>query len=61
LCAIIKAKQDLTGSSIYVYRETKNGALGLAKPCPSCREAIREAGINKVYYTIETGYSEETI
>jgi dCMP deaminase len=61
LCAIIKAKQDLTGSSIYVYRETKNGNLGLSRPCASCMEAIKEAGINKIYYTTETGFFEEKI
>ena len=61
LCAIIKAKQDLTGSSIYVYRETKNGNLGLSRPCPSCMEAIQEAGINKIYYTTDTGYNGEII
>lgn len=61
ISAIIKAKQDLTGCSIYVYRETKNGDLGMSKPCPSCFSAIRESGIKIVYYTTETGFTKETV
>ena len=61
ICAIIKAKQDLTGCSIYVYRETKNGALGLSKPCPSCFAAIKESGIKTMFYTTEHGFIKETV
>lgn len=61
LSAIIKARQDLTNCSIYVYRETKNGDLGMARPCPSCMEAIKESGITQVYYSTPQGYSEEAI
>lgn len=61
LSAIIKAKQDITNCSIYVYRETKNGDLGMARPCESCMEAIREAGINKIFYSTPHGYLEESV
>lgn len=61
ISAILKAKQDLTGCSIYVYRETKNGDLGIAKPCSSCSAAIKETGIKKIYYTIQTGFTGELV
>lgn len=51
LTAIVAAG-DCAGAAIYVYRE--HGLTGkpmLAKPCASCEEVIRLAGIRKVYYT----------
>jgi dCMP deaminase len=59
--AIINAKQDLQGCSIYVYRETKNGTLGLSRPCHSCLNAIQEAGIKVMYYCTPEGYKEEIV
>ena len=29
--------------------------LAMAKPCENCREAIRKAGIKRVYYTSREG------
>lgn len=57
--AIINAKQDLTGCSIYVYREYKDGSPALAKPCHLCMPSIIEAGITKIYYSDSNaqGYS----
>lgn len=61
ISAIIKSKEDLTGCTIYVYRETKLGNLGMARPCPSCLSAIQEAGIKRICYSTENGYREELI
>jgi dCMP deaminase len=61
ISAIIKARQDLTGCSIYIYREKKDGSFGLARPCHTCMLAIKEAGITKAHYTTEKGYTEEKI
>jgi deoxycytidylate deaminase len=61
ICAIIKTKEDLTGCTIYVYRETKLGNLGMARPCPTCLAAIQEVGIKKICYSTENGYKQEII
>ena len=37
--------------SIMVYRETADGKLALARPCPACEKALRDYGINNVYYS----------
>lgn len=61
MSAIINAKQDLKGCSIYVYREFKDGNVALSKPCNLCMPSIIESGITKIYYTddkSETGYSK---
>lgn len=43
------------GGRIYIARLTPGGRLGLAKPCPRCVAALREAGINRVVWTTSTG------
>ncbi|ASV44125.1 hypothetical protein PBI_SCTP2_110 [Salicola phage SCTP-2] len=37
--------------AIYVARVTHNNEPAMAKPCEICEEAIKEAGIKRVYYT----------
>ena len=41
--------------TIIVARITRNGKLALAKPCPICQLAIREAKVRKTFYTNERG------
>lgn len=43
----------------YTYREYKNGRLANARPCKSCLEAMRQAGLKKFAYTTDNGYAEE--
>ena len=47
---------DFSKSSIFVYRETKDGRKALSCPCKACSEAIKALGIKDVYYTIEDGW-----
>lgn len=53
--------KELRGSSIYVYRQRKNGELGLAKPCESCYNLIKSVGIKTIYYTDYDGYKVEEV
>ena len=46
---------------VYVYRITRKKSFGMARPCPSCMQAIKDFGIKKVCYTTNTGYAEEVI
>lgn len=50
---------DFSKIWIYVYRETKDGKMALAKPCPACEAALRDLGIKKVCYTTNQGCIEE--
>ena len=59
LLPLMKAKVDLKGCSIYVYREHKDGTLAMARPCSSCEKVIRQCGIKKIFYSIENGYAVE--
>lgn len=52
---------DLTKASLYIYRELKNGKPGLARPCPSCMQLIKDLGIRYIHYTTDDGYAEEEV
>lgn len=52
---------DLKGCTAYVYREDKAGQPAIAKPCPSCMQALKLAGIKKVWYSDNGGYKEERV
>lgn len=46
---------DWSRVCIYIYREKKNGMVGLAQPCEACMMALKERGIKEtnIYYTTD--------
>lgn len=52
-------KTDLSNAEIYIYREDKHGRIANSKPCVSCTEALRLAGVREVFYTTTEGYAFE--
>lgn len=62
MAAILNTRmEDLSGCSIYIYRETKDGIPALAKPCEYCLELIKQVGIKNIYYSDTNGYKHERI
>ncbi len=59
--AILKARESLEGASIYIYRETRNGVKGMARPCPGCQKLLLACGIKTWYYSIDNDYKEEHV
>lgn len=59
LIPLIKEDADLSGASIFVYREHKDKTPAMARPCPGCESLIRGCGIRNIYYTTEGGFSKE--
>lgn len=51
----IKSTKNAKGAKLFVARLTPADNLALAKPCPRCLQAIKEAGIKKIYYTSSDG------
>ena len=50
--AISKAKSkrfDLSDTTIFVYRETKEGYIAMAKPCKMCMEFLMREGFKHIY------------
>lgn len=52
---------ETVGSTMYIYRETRDGVLANSRPCIYCMKALKLAGVRKVCYTIENGYKEEAL
>lgn len=42
---------DLENSTLYVARILRDGATALSRPCKSCENFLREAGIKRVFFT----------
>lgn len=55
--ALIAARSTVKGASIFVARKHER----LAKPCNACMAALKEAGIDKVYYTNGSGISVQQL
>lgn len=52
-------KHLVVGSTVFVARVTKGGRVSMAKPCPSCQNLLKTAGVRKVYYSNPEGIMEE--
>jgi deoxycytidylate deaminase len=61
LIPFIKRGIDISGSELFIYRERKDGSLGMARPCQSCMKLIKQCGIKKIYYSTYDGYATEMI
>lgn len=61
LCKIKYLDIDFSKVHIYVYRELRNGKLGMARPCKACMAAIKKMGIKHIHYTTDSGYAAERI
>jgi len=57
IAALIKCKEDV--DTIVVARVNNQGKLRMAKPCPICTLALKEAGITNVHYTTNHGFLYE--
>ncbi len=53
--------EDLKGCDAYIYRQTKIGELGMARPCPACYLALKSVGIKNIYYSSPEGYVQEKL
>ena len=60
-CIVSSKRKDLTGSTIYVYREKLNGFKGNCRPCKACLKALIESGVKYICYTTDEGYVKEEI
>lgn len=63
LMAILKVRHkiDLTGCTMVVYREDKEGNPAKAKPCEYCQELLKQYGVKYTIYTTETGWKKEKL
>lgn len=53
ISALVKARKK--PFAIYIARKFKNDEFALAKPCPVCAAALKEAGVKKIVYSNSNG------
>jgi tRNA(Arg) A34 adenosine deaminase TadA len=57
IAALVKCKEEC--DTIVVARVNPQGKIRMAKPCPICDLALKEAGIQNIYYTTDNGFLYE--
>lgn len=50
---------DLKGAVIYVARVNNAGEQMMSKPCEECQKVLRDVGVKKVFYTIDSSMTLE--
>ncbi len=58
---IIHQLDGIKNAKVFVYRETKDGKMAMARPCPACMAALVDHGVREIYYSTECGYAYEYI
>ena len=61
LSKLQKASFNPKRMKLFVYRIKRDGSYGMARPCASCMQAIKDFGIRKIYYTTDDGFAKEIL
>ncbi|RSM88429.1 hypothetical protein DMH25_40985 [Streptomyces sp. WAC 01325] len=51
--AVLRKVSNARGVDIYVARVDGRGRPAMAKPCERCQAALRDAGIRRIYFTVD--------
>lgn len=57
--AAMNAGFDLSGCTVYVFREHKNGTWAMARPCSSCWKFLMKCGAKRTIYSCNGSFVEE--
>lgn len=55
MSAILVSNENVQGTSIYIYRESRAGKKGCSKPCPECMYNLLKYHIKTVYFLDSVG------
>ncbi len=56
-----KITDDFSDVVVYVYRETRDGKIAMARPCKSCMQLLKDIGVKVIKYSTDFGYAIEEI
>lgn len=51
--AALRKARRTSGTVAYVARVGADGTPMMARPCPRCQRVLRQAGVTKVFYTVD--------
>lgn len=57
----LKVTNDFSDVTVYIYRETRDGKIAMARPCNSCSHLLKDIGVKTVKYSTYYGYAVEKI
>lgn len=52
--AALRRCKRTKGSTLYVARVNRRGQERMSRPCPKCMKLLKDAGVKKVIYTIDS-------
>jgi len=52
--AALRRCKRTAGAVAYIARINKNGEERMSRPCPKCMKALKDAGIKKIVYTVDS-------
>lgn len=55
----LKVTNDFSDVVVYIYRETRDGKIAMARPCNSCIHLLKDIGVRTVKYSTYCGYAIE--
>lgn len=58
-CILNHGLDNCEGLSIAVVRVKRDGSIGNAEPCETCKTIMKVVGITKCYHSTEDSYKEE--
>ena len=60
LAAMLNARTDLSGTTLYVYRGGKDDKPLMSKPCKHCQALIKKEGIKYIVFSTNGGFEKIT-
>lgn len=58
---VLKKLEVPASGSLFIYRETKDGNLAMAKPCKACMDLIIKFRIKWIIYSTQSGFIKERL
>lgn len=52
VCLKTSGRAYIDKSSIFVYRESKDGIPAMAKPCKNCQKLLKNFGVKRMIYSV---------
>ena len=59
--AALNANEQIKGSTVYVFRQKKNGKWAMARPCKDCMKYLINLEVKRIIYSFNGYFNEEDL